>query len=104
VRRIIHAGAAVAVLLASQAGDASCQDTGTGDASRAAAYECHVDTRGLRNESGTVTDVLSHWCDPTPLHQKFMAWIEARVTHAEDGMPPWERSAWYGPRTATAAT
>jgi hypothetical protein len=59
----MHAGAAVAVVLASQGGDASCQDTGTASPSK----ECGVSTRGIHVEQGRVTDIVAVACDPKPL-------------------------------------
>lgn len=77
-RRAAHT-LTLAVVLASQAGDASCQGTsGSG-------YDCHVRARGLRNESGLVVDVLTHWCDPKPDRQTFTAWIVARPGPGRDG-------------------
>ena len=61
------------VVLASNGGDASCSD-----AARIAAYDCHVDTRGLRNEDGLVVDVVTNWCSTPPQQQTFTIWIEAR--------------------------
>lgn len=63
---------ATLAVLASQAGDPSCETQGR------AGYDCHVDTRGLRHENGLVVDVVTHWCDPAPRRLAFTAWIEAR--------------------------
>lgn len=75
--------AALALVLATQTGDASCQD----DTARSVAYDCHVDARGLRNENGLVVDLVSHWCDPTPQTEKFAVWIEARPGPLRDSEP-----------------
>lgn len=81
VHRGTHALLSALVVLAAQAGDAACQaTTGSG-------YDCHVRARGLRNESGLVVDVLTHWCDPTPRRQTFTAWIVARPGPDREGEP-----------------
>ncbi len=69
----MRASLALAAVLASQAGDTSC-DT----AARSAGYDCHVDTRGLRNENGLVVDIVTNWCNEKPQRQAFTVWIEAR--------------------------
>lgn len=50
---------ALAVILAIQAGDTSCQTSATPKA-------CQIDTRGIRVEGGLVTDVITATCDPKP--------------------------------------
>ncbi|MGH3922752.1 MAG: hypothetical protein ACRDTT_07780, partial [Pseudonocardiaceae bacterium] len=60
------------LVLATQAGDASCQDVSR------SGYNCHIDTRGLRNENGLVVDVVTNRCDVPPRRQSLTIWIEAR--------------------------
>lgn len=64
----------LALVLAAQTGDASCQDTG------APGYSCHVLERGLQLQNGRVTDVIRNWCDVGlwPQSQTFIAWIQSR--------------------------
>lgn len=65
-----HSLLAVAVVLASQAGDSSCQTT---------PKACQIDTRGIRVEQGIVTDVLTAICDPMPRTHRLDGWIEYRA-------------------------
>ncbi len=72
--RALHTTLTVAVVLASGAG--SCQ---------AAPKACQIDTRGIRVESGVVTDVITATCDPKPRTHRLDGWIEYHPTPGE----PW---------------
>lgn len=78
--RVAHAVAAAAVVLASQAGDASCNVT---------PWACREDTRGIRVEQGVVTDVITVTCDePRPRTHTLDAWIE----YSSDSDEKWRRA------------
>ena len=66
----------LAVILATQAGDSSCQDSS--DPTRTTV--CQVDTRGIRVESGgaVVVDVITARCDVPPREHRLEAWLEYR--------------------------
>lgn len=64
------------VILATQAGDGSCQ--------AATPKACWIDTRGVRVENRLVTDVITATCDPTPRTHRLDGWIEYRRSPGEE--------------------
>lgn len=68
--------AALAVVLAMQAGDSSCEPS---------TKACQIDTRGIRVEDGVVTDVITATCNPPPRTHRLDGWIEYRADVGE----PW---------------
>lgn len=71
----MHAVAAGVIVLASQAGDASCEDLGS------IGYSCHVNIDGPSlSETGRVVAVVENRCDEGlgPQSQDFYTWIETR--------------------------
>lgn len=78
--RVAHAVVAAVLALASQAGDASCQDVG------GVGYSCHVRPDGPDvDERGRVVATVKHWCDPgsEPRSQDFYTWIETRRSNTD---------------------
>jgi len=67
---------ALAVVLAVNTGDSSCQTATTAKA-------CQIDTRGIRVENGLVTDVITVTCDPIPRTHRLDGWVEYRETSDE---------------------
>lgn len=78
--RGVRALFAAAVVVASQAGDASCEDIGS------IGYSCHVRRDGPKvDEKGRVVATVRHYCDPglEPQDQDFYTWIEIRRSDAD---------------------
>lgn len=81
---------AALVVLASNAGDQSCEAAG--------GYDCHVETRGLEVEAGRVTDVVTNSCAAgrEPRSQTFLAWIETRRNSSDKWLVASRSGVSYG--------
>lgn len=79
MRRIGH-GLAAVVILASGAGDTSCEAAEGGGGSPFTSPECVTDTRGIAvSNSGTIQDIVTARCGPTlPQEHTLEAWLEYR--------------------------